>query len=37
MNPVMKYVHHKFLDDGRHWYPFRSVFYLTDECKFRCP
>ena len=37
MNAVLKFLHHKFLDDGRHWYPLLSVFYLTYECKFRCP
>lgn len=37
MNPVLKYFHHKFLDDGKRWYPLLSVFYLTYECNFRCP
>ncbi len=37
MNPVFKYVHHKFVDSPDHWHPFLAVYYLTYRCDFRCP
>jgi len=37
MNPALKYFNDKFLDDGRRWYPFLSVFYLTYEWKVSAP
>jgi hypothetical protein len=37
MQRVLNYFHQKFLDDGRHWYPFLSVFELACNGTFRCP
>ena len=37
MNNLLKYYYHKFNKDPKRWYPFLSVFYLTNACNFRCP
>ncbi len=36
MKTTLKYLHHPFLEDGRHRYPYLSVSCFTYECKFRC-
>lgn len=36
-HPLLKFVRHKWLDNGRHWQPFVGIFYLTYACDFRCP
>lgn len=37
MNPVLKYLHHKFINTPNRWHPFLAVYYLTYQCDFRCP
>lgn len=37
MNPVLKYLYHKYIDSPRRWHPFLALFYLTYRCDFRCP
>jgi MoaA/NifB/PqqE/SkfB family radical SAM enzyme len=37
LHVVAKYAYHKWIDSPRKWYPFLSVFYLTNACNFRCP
>ena len=32
-----KYLHHRFIRKSNKWYPFLSVYYLTNACEFRCP
>lgn len=37
MHPLFKFLHHKWFDCGRHWFPFVGIYYLTYACDFRCP
>lgn len=37
MNDIFKYLYHKLIDSPKKWYPFVSVYYLTNACDFRCP
>jgi len=37
MNDLFKFLHHKYSKDSTKWYPFLSVFYLTNSCNFKCP
>lgn len=37
MDPVTKYLYHKFVNNPNRWDPFLSIFYLTYRCDFRCP
>ena len=37
MKSVANYFQHLLIDDHRKWYPLLSVYYLTYDCRFRCP
>ncbi len=34
---ISSFLHHKWVDDPDTWRPLLAVYYLTYECKFRCP
>lgn len=36
-HPLLKFIHHKWFDNGRRWRPFVAIYYLTYACDFRCP
>ncbi len=37
MNDTIKYLYHKYRNRNDKWFPFITVFYLTNSCDFRCP
>jgi MoaA/NifB/PqqE/SkfB family radical SAM enzyme len=37
MHPLLKFIRHKWRDDGQRWQPFVAIHYLTYTCDFRCP
>lgn len=36
-HPLLKFIRHRWFDDGRRWCPFVAIYYLTYACDFRCP